>query len=102
MRSEDQWLLLQALSILSPKERATFLLFEVAGFSIEEVQHLQEEKSPSTIKMRLSRARKKMKAHLHQIDSNTSVKLHPSRLTGDIENETLKIISEAHRERRID
>jgi len=102
MRSEDQWLLLQALSILSPKERATFLLFEVAGFSIEEVRHLQEEKSPSTIKMRLSRARKKMKAHLHQIDSNKSVKLHPSRLTGDIENETLKIISEAHKERRID
>ena len=89
-RYDDKWLLLGALSVLSPKERAAFLLFAFAGFSIEEIRQMQQEKSPSTVKMRLSRARKKMKTHLQQAASDISVRQRLSSLAEDIENETFK------------
>ena len=92
-RSEDTLLLLDALLVLSPKERAAFLLFEVAGFSIEEIRHMQQENSPSTIKMRLRRARKKLRTHLQQSASYLMAAQRSSSMTGDIEHETLKIIS---------
>ena len=100
-RKEDTLLLWGALSVLSPKERAAFLLFEVAGFSIEEIRQMQQENSPSTVKMRLSRARKKMRVHLQQPASHSITAQRPSSMTGDIEYETLKIISECNGDGRI-
>ena len=100
-RNEDKMLLWDALSVLSPKERAAFLLFEVAGFSIEEIRQMQQENSPSTIKMRLSRARKKLRAHLQQSALYPTAAQRPSSMTGDIEHETLKIISEVNDDGRI-
>ncbi len=49
--------LLAVLSMLSDKERAALLLFEVAGFSVAEVAEIQGDRSASAVKSRLSRAR---------------------------------------------
>ena len=51
--------LLAALARLAPKERAALLLFEVAGFSVEEVAEIQGDRSRSAVKSRLARARER-------------------------------------------
>lgn len=89
-RSEDKLLLLNALARLSTKERTALLLFEVGGFSIEEIVSIQEERSLSTIKMRLSRARKKLRQYIEDGPSSVST---PS-TTEDIEHETLKLVAQ--------
>ena len=50
-----------ALAKLSDKERIAILLFEIEGFSIEEISELQGERSQSAVKSRLSRTRSKLK-----------------------------------------
>ena len=50
-----------ALGKLSDKERIAIVLFEIEGFSIEEITDLQNENSQSAVKSRLSRARNKLK-----------------------------------------
>jgi RNA polymerase sigma-70 factor (ECF subfamily) len=53
--------LIHALNTLSEKERVAIVLFEVGEFSIEEIKVIQEEKSLSAIKSRLSRTREKLR-----------------------------------------
>ena len=48
---------LAVLGRLGTKERAALLLYEVAGFSIDEVAEIQGDRSASAVKSRLSRAR---------------------------------------------
>jgi RNA polymerase sigma-70 factor (ECF subfamily) len=83
-----------ALNKLSVKERSSILLFEVAGFSIEEIKDIQNESSISAVKSRLSRARQKMKKTIEGIQSNKSVSTNIN--SGEIENETIKLISESN------
>lgn len=80
-----------ALSTLSVKERSCILLFEVAGFSIEEIKDIQNESSISAVKSRLSRARQKMKKTVEEIQSDK--KISANNYSGDIKNETIKLIS---------
>lgn len=56
--------LLRALADLSARDRAALLLFEVAGFSLEELAHVQGDRSLSAVKSRLSRARRRARALL--------------------------------------
>lgn len=84
-----------ALMRLSTKERAAILLFEVANFSVEEVRAIQNERSVSAIKSRLSRARQKLRKYILNSDikpiksSNSQIKEFE-----DIENETIKLAAE--------
>ncbi|MEM0961552.1 MAG: RNA polymerase sigma factor [Bacteroidota bacterium] len=48
---------LAVLGRLGAKERAALLLYELAGFSIDEVAKIQGDRSASAVKSRLSRAR---------------------------------------------
>ena len=48
---------LAVLGRLRSKERAALLLYELAGFSINEVAEIQGDRSASAVKSRLSRAR---------------------------------------------
>lgn len=90
---DSKSILRNALAKISTKERTAVLLFEIAGFSIEEIQLIQEEKSISAIKSRLSRARQKLKKSIieaeyrsaRNINSNTTNEIE------DIENETIKL-----------
>lgn len=99
-QSESRMLLNKALAVLSAKERAAILLFEIAGFSIEEIVTIQKEKSLSAVKSRLSRARKKLKKQITE-QENFSVRSDDpyGDLNGDLENETLNLIAEIRSER---
>ena len=59
--SDKEGVLMEALDTLSEKERAAILLFELGGFSITEIMHIQGESSLSAIKSRLSRTREKLR-----------------------------------------
>jgi hypothetical protein len=72
------------------------LLFEIAEFSIEDIRKIQNEKSQSAIKSRLSRARKKLKNYILDSEKNNSRfknSLQTNKLE-DIENETIKLAAE--------
>lgn len=99
-QTEHRMLLNRALSILNAKERSALLLFEIAEFSIEEITVMQGEKSISAVKSRLSRARKKLKAYIEN-NENRIYGENPDfpEYNGDIENETLNLISEIRTER---
>lgn len=99
-QSESRMVLNKALAVLSAKERAAILLFEVAGFSIEEIVTIQKERSLSAVKSRLSRARKKLKEHITEQGkySVRSDDLYRD-LNGDLETETLNLIAEIRSER---
>jgi RNA polymerase sigma-70 factor, ECF subfamily len=93
--NEDKMMLMNALSQISDKERSALLLFEIAGFSIEEIAQIQNENSISTIKSRLSRSRQKLKEIILKFeksvnDRNVNV---PNVELDDVETETLKVIS---------
>lgn len=93
--SENKEKLLIALSKISSKERAAILLFEIAGFSIEEIKQIQKEVSVSAVKSRLSRTRKKLKALIESYGQDKgNVKQNSPTKTGDINNETLRLIRE--------
>lgn len=56
--------LLDALTRLGGREREALLLFEVGGFSVEEIRAAQGDRSASAVKSRLSRARSRLRDHL--------------------------------------
>jgi len=95
-KNEKSQVLYYALSKLNNKERACILLFEMAEFSLEEIKNLQNEKSLSAVKSRLSRARSKLKKLIIKAESSLGIrfkKISKNNL-GDLENEILKLISE--------
>ena len=112
-QSDNRNLLQMALSKLTAKERAAILLFEVAGFSIEEITVIQNEKSRSAVKSRLSRTRTKLKKYITDLESNRNIKINSSEenfmnskfqngsgddsFSGDIVHETLRLAAEANR-----
>ncbi|MBI5403424.1 MAG: RNA polymerase sigma factor [Ignavibacteriae bacterium] len=81
-----------ALSGIKEKEKISFLLFELGGFSIEEIQKIQMEKSASAVKSRLSRTRKKLKALINKIEKN-NFRIKQTELADNLESETLNIIN---------
>ncbi len=94
-QSDEKQLLEKALSELSVKERSALLLFELGGFSIDEIKEIQNEKSASAVKSRLSRARYKLKQYVVSEESGTlkNNKIN-SEHKGDLNHETIKLISE--------
>ena len=95
-RTEKNNILYKALAKLNQKERACILLFELAELPIEEIKMIQSERSSSAIKSRLSRARAKLKENILKLESSNEIsfkKIAPKNL-GELENETLKLISE--------
>lgn len=85
----------KALSKISSKERSALLLFELGGFSVEEIKTIQNEKSISAIKSRLSRAREKLRRIIEDEENNISnSKNKNSIIIGDISNETIRIITD--------
>jgi RNA polymerase sigma-70 factor (ECF subfamily) len=83
-----------AISRLKPKEKISLLLFEIGGFSVEEIRMIQNEKSSSAVKSRLSRTREKLRQIIEDLERNRKKGLPPkSGITGDLETETLKIIN---------
>lgn len=72
--SDTRNLISIALSKLSDKERIAILLFEIEGFSIEEISELQNENTQSAVKSRLSRARNKLKNVITKLESDFELK----------------------------
>lgn len=68
--NERRHRLLAALANLRPKERAALLLFELGNFTIADIADIQEEKSISAIKSRLSRTRQKLKSLILSAERN--------------------------------
>jgi RNA polymerase sigma-70 factor, ECF subfamily len=68
--SDTRNLISIALGKLSDKEKIAILLFEIEGFSIEEISELQNENSQSAVKSRLSRARKKLKDIIIKLETD--------------------------------
>ena len=56
-----QKILMEALDLITQKEKVAIVLFEVGGFSMEEIKLIQGEKSLSAVKSRISRTRIKLK-----------------------------------------
>ncbi len=82
-----------AISGLKEKEKIALLLFEVGGFSIEEIKIIQKEKSDSAVKSRLSRTREKLKKILNNLEMKRNKRLTlKSAPIDNLETETLKII----------
>ena len=96
-QNEVRMLLNKALAKLSAKERAALLLFEIGEFSIEEIREVQNEKSISAVKSRLSRSREKLRKHITGMESNKRQNfiIETETPEGDITNETIGLISEA-------
>lgn len=102
--NETRTILDKVLSRLPAKERSAILLFEVAGFSAEEIRTIHNENSLSAVKSRLSRARKKLKRYIIELESknvsgtyDNSPKKHfagSETSGGDLENETIKLVAE--------
>ena len=92
---EKKLTLNKALSKISYKERSALLLFELGGFDLEEIKEIQNERSLSAVKSRLSRAREKLRKIIEDEELNISnSKNKSSIITGDINNETIRIIAE--------
>lgn len=87
----DKTILLYALSKLNYKERSAILLFEVANFSIREIKDIQDESSESAVKSRLSRVREKLRKSISENGEKNILLINP--VKGDLEDETLKILS---------
>lgn len=85
----------KALSKISYKERSALLLFELGGFTLEEIKEIQNERSLSSVKSRLSRAREKLRKVIVNEENNISnSKNKSSIIIGDLNNETIRIITE--------
>ena len=87
----DKIILHNALSRLNHKERSAILLFEIGNFSIRDIMDIQNERSESAVKSRLSRVREKLKKIIIENGDNNITNINPEK--GDLEDETLKIIS---------
>jgi len=86
--------LMKALAQLKSKERSSILLFEIGGFSIEEITKMENERSISAVKSRLSRTRGKLKKIINNLESNSGDGDKTiSNYKGDLENETIGIIA---------
>ena len=83
--------LLDALSLLATRQRAALLLFELAGFSLEEIRVIQGDRSVSAVKSRLSRARQKLKRIIQESNDTISRKTALSTL----HHETLETTRQA-------
>ncbi len=110
--NEDKIILHKALWELSAKERIAILLFEIADFSIDEITAIQNENSSSAVKSRLSRARKKLKRRIGELETKNEFSANGNSnktlltgsgsysgsssgsFQGDLENETIKLIAE--------
>ncbi|CAN5519542.1 RNA polymerase sigma factor [soil metagenome] len=73
---DNKELVKRSLNILSTKEKSALLLFELSGFSIEEIMEIQKEKTISAVKTRLSRARKKLKDFIEAENTREEALLH--------------------------
>lgn len=95
-KTEKNNILYHALGMLTAKERSCILLYELADFSIEDIRKIQNEKSLSAVKSRLSRARGKLKEQIIKLEASQEIRYKKisSQNLGDLENETLKLISE--------
>ena len=92
---ERKLILNKALSKISYKERSALLLFELGGFTLEEIKEIQNERSLSSVKSRLSRAREKLRKVIVDEENNISnSKNKSSIIIGDLNNETIRIITE--------
>jgi RNA polymerase sigma-70 factor (ECF subfamily) len=69
----------RALAGLPPEQREAVVLFEMDGFSIEEISAIQKV-SLSAVKSRLSRARKRLRRHYERLGFSTRGEL-PGRET---------------------
>jgi RNA polymerase sigma-70 factor, ECF subfamily len=103
-QTENRMVLNRALERISAKERAAILLFEIGEFSIEEIRVMQNEKSISAVKSRLSRARTRLKKYITEEENfltRASAKKSDNSgdFTGDIEYDTIRLISEIRTER---
>lgn len=98
---ETSRMLYQALATLSPKQRAALLLFELGGFTVEEIARIQGATSISAVKSRLSRARKKLRHMLTEAESGRQ-SLSSPRLSSheDLEHETITLVAQAHKNLR--
>ena len=91
---ENQELII-ALSQIDIKERAAILLFEIGGFSIKEITVIQNEKSESAIKSRLSRTRAKLKEIMEKLESENPPPSNIKSLkTSDLYHETSELINQ--------
>lgn len=92
--NEIKLLVRKALSQLSAKERTAILLFEIGGFSIDEIVSIQNDNTASAVKSRLSRARKKMREFIQKGEkSHAKPQENPLKLVGDIDQETLNLLA---------
>ena len=66
--TEPELALRAALARLGRKERAALLLYEVAGLSVEEVREAQGDRTASAVKVRLHRARARLRDMLAEPD----------------------------------
>ncbi len=88
-----------ALSLIKKRDRAAILLYEIAGFSISEIAEIQNDKSLSAVKSRLSRARVKLKSHFES--GNRLADTNSSGFSFlNIRTETLRLIEDAKRQKR--
>ncbi len=87
-QNERRSRLLAALAQLRPKERTALLLFELGDFAIADIADIQQEKSVSAVKSRLSRSRQKLK-ELILTAERKNLKIQNS--TGDLTDETEKL-----------
>lgn len=87
--------LLDVLARLPQRDRAALLLFELAGFSLEELAEIQGDRSISATKSRLSRARAKARALLEAPPVGTR---HSGGHDNSIEQATLRLLDEIDRE----
>jgi len=93
---DNKNILNNALSKISSKERSAILLFELEGFSIEEIKEIQNEKSSSAVKSRLSRARKKLKKLIEEKEKKFTNSISQNKIIlGDIKNEAVRLFPEA-------
>lgn len=99
-QTENRMVINKALAGISAKERSAILLYELGNFSIEEITAIQGEKSISAVKSRLSRARTKLRNLIEKEEKFLSRNEDSLwELNGDLENETLKLITEIRTER---
>lgn len=92
--TSERLLLLTALAQLPQKQRSAFLLFELAGFSLEEIRAIQGDRSLSAVKSRLKRTREKLRTYLLELEADQS-RLIRSPIVQDLNEETVQITQQA-------
>ena len=75
----DIHLMYKAMDQLGEKERDCLVMFEISGFSIQEIAGIQKD-SEGAVKTRLSRARQRLKALLEDEASEKRIKMPVSTL----------------------